>query len=131
MAGPAHGLHMYESEGEGLGRCMFVLMGGRSGGHQAAVLASVKCSIYLYLTQHLIYKILQAFHPELPLIATCGVRLFPAFLIIYSQLMSIVRCRWTGQSRFGLYELHQVWELDVKTNLSSAAAAYTRLECFP
>lgn len=53
MAGPAHGLHMYESEGEGLGRCMFVLMGGRSGGHQAAVLAS-------------------AFHPELPLIATCG-----------------------------------------------------------
>ena len=42
MAGPAHGLHMYESEGEGLGRCMFVLMGGRSGGHQAAVLASVK-----------------------------------------------------------------------------------------
>jgi hypothetical protein len=45
MAGPAHGLHMYESEGEGLGRCMFVLMGGRSGGHQAAVLASVKYAI--------------------------------------------------------------------------------------
>jgi hypothetical protein len=45
MAGPAHGLHMYESEGEGLGRCMYVLMGGRSGGHQAAVLASVKYSI--------------------------------------------------------------------------------------
>ena len=45
MAGPAHGLHMYESEGEGLGRCMYVLMGGRSGGHQAAVLASVRCFI--------------------------------------------------------------------------------------
>lgn len=50
MAGPAHGLNMYESEGEGLGRCMFDLMGGRSGGHQAAVLASVKYS--MSISQH-------------------------------------------------------------------------------
>ena len=50
MAGPAHGLNMNESEGEGLGRCLFVLMGGRSGGHQAAVLASVKYSISI--SQH-------------------------------------------------------------------------------
>ena len=50
MAGPAHGLNMFESEGEGLGRCMYVLMGGRSGGHQAAVLASVKkITPYLYV----------------------------------------------------------------------------------
>ena len=62
MAGPAHGLHMYESEGEGLGRCMFVLMGGRSGGHQAAVLASVNYFHYdLYLSQHLIYKFSRPF----------------------------------------------------------------------
>ena len=53
MAGPAHGLHMYESEGEGLGRCMFVLMGGRSGGHQGAVLASVN-----------LFVIFPQLHPE-------------------------------------------------------------------
>lgn len=53
LAGAAHGLHMTEAEGNGIGRCVVVLMGGRSGGHQAAVLGA-------------------AFHPELPLIATCG-----------------------------------------------------------
>ena len=60
MAGPAHGLHMYESEGDGIGRCMFVLMGGRSGGHQAAVLASVIIFSILYfgfLAPHLICNI--------------------------------------------------------------------------
>lgn len=75
MAGPAHGLHMYESEGEGLGRCMYVLMGGRSGGHQAAVLASVKYPISIFRRASNLY-ILQAFHPVLPLIATCGVWFF-------------------------------------------------------
>ncbi|TFK41221.1 WD40-repeat-containing domain protein [Crucibulum laeve] len=53
LAGAAHGLHMTEPEGNGLGRCIVVLMGGRSGGHQAAVLGA-------------------AFHPKLPIIATCG-----------------------------------------------------------
>ncbi|RDB28613.1 Polycomb group protein FIE1 [Hypsizygus marmoreus] len=52
-AGAAHGLHMTESEGSGIGRCIIVLMGGRSGGHQAAVLGA-------------------AFHSHLPIIATCG-----------------------------------------------------------
>lgn len=32
---------MTEREGSGSGRCIIVLMGGRSGGHQAAVLAAV------------------------------------------------------------------------------------------
>jgi polycomb protein EED len=41
LAGAAHGLHMNEREGSGLGRCIIVLMGGRSGGHQAAVLGAV------------------------------------------------------------------------------------------
>ncbi|KAG6885586.1 hypothetical protein C0993_012588 [Termitomyces sp. T159_Od127] len=43
LAGAAHGLHMTEIEGEGngIGRCIIVLMGGRSGGHQAAVLSAV------------------------------------------------------------------------------------------
>ncbi|KAI0669808.1 WD40-repeat-containing domain protein [Trametes maxima] len=54
LAGPAHGLHMCEPEGEGIGQCVAVLVGGRSGGHKAAV----KCS---------------AFHPSQPLIATGGV----------------------------------------------------------
>ncbi|GLB36097.1 putative WD domain, G-beta repeat [Lyophyllum shimeji] len=53
LAGAAHGLHMTEVEGKGIGRCIIVLMGGRSGGHQAAVLGA-------------------AFHPDFPIIATCG-----------------------------------------------------------
>ncbi|KAI0963669.1 hypothetical protein AcW1_000683 [Taiwanofungus camphoratus] len=53
LAGPAHGLQMSESEGEGIGRCVAVLVGGRSGGHRGAVFAA-------------------AFHRSAPLIATCG-----------------------------------------------------------
>ncbi|KAF8971377.1 WD40-repeat-containing domain protein [Flammula alnicola] len=55
MAGAAHGLRLpfSEVEGRGMGRCVCVLMGGRSGGHQAAVLGA-------------------AFHPSFPVIATCG-----------------------------------------------------------
>ncbi|TFK30321.1 hypothetical protein FA15DRAFT_751381 [Coprinopsis marcescibilis] len=53
LAGPAHGLHMNQPEGSGIGRCITVLMGGRSGGHNGAVLGA-------------------AFHRHLPLIATCG-----------------------------------------------------------
>jgi hypothetical protein len=43
LAGAAHGLRLpqEEREGVGQGRCFCVLQGGRSGGHQAAVLASV------------------------------------------------------------------------------------------
>ncbi|KAI0655167.1 WD40 repeat-like protein [Cubamyces menziesii] len=54
LAGPAHGLHMCEPEGEGIGQCVAVFVGGRSGGHKGGVLCS-------------------AFHPSLPLIATGGV----------------------------------------------------------
>lgn len=41
LAGPAHGLHMCEPEGEGVGRAVAVMVGGRSGGHAGAVLCSV------------------------------------------------------------------------------------------
>ncbi|KAM5531688.1 hypothetical protein V8D89_014608 [Ganoderma adspersum] len=41
LAGPAHGLHMCEPEGEGIGRAVAVMVGGRSGGHAGAVLCSV------------------------------------------------------------------------------------------
>lgn len=40
-AGAPHGLHMNEPEGNGIGRCIVVLMGVRSGGHAAAVLHAV------------------------------------------------------------------------------------------
>lgn len=48
-AGAAHGLHMTEAEGRGDGRCIMVLMGGRSGGHQAAVLGAVSKTTILLL----------------------------------------------------------------------------------
>ncbi|EJF66780.1 WD40 repeat-like protein [Dichomitus squalens LYAD-421 SS1] len=54
LAGPAHGLHMCEPEGEGIGRAVAVMVGGRSGGHRGAVLCC-------------------AFHPSQPLIATGGI----------------------------------------------------------
>ncbi|KAE9408152.1 hypothetical protein BT96DRAFT_808578 [Gymnopus androsaceus JB14] len=59
LAGPAHGLDMAMDgkkmigEGEGIGRCVLVLVGCRSGGHSGAVLGA-------------------AFNPFLPVIATCG-----------------------------------------------------------
>ncbi|KAJ3937747.1 MAG: WD40-repeat-containing domain protein [Lentinula lateritia] len=53
LAGAAHGLDMSFEEGNGIGRCVLILMGGRSGGHQAEVFGA-------------------AFHDSYPIIATCG-----------------------------------------------------------
>ncbi|KAL4070894.1 WD40-repeat-containing domain protein [Scleroderma citrinum] len=53
LGGAPHGLQPSEPEGIGIGRCVIVLCGGPSGGHDAAVLGA-------------------AFHPSYPLIATCG-----------------------------------------------------------
>ncbi|KAG0708806.1 WD40-repeat-containing domain protein [Suillus ampliporus] len=53
LCGAPHGLQASEPEGMGTGRCIAVLCGGPSGGHDAAVLSA-------------------AFHPTSPLIATCG-----------------------------------------------------------
>ncbi|PCH33707.1 WD40 repeat-like protein, partial [Wolfiporia cocos MD-104 SS10] len=53
LASPAFGLQSTESEGQGIGRCVAVLVGGRSGGHRGAVFAA-------------------AFHRTEPLIATAG-----------------------------------------------------------
>ena len=53
LAGAAHGLHMTEPEGEGIGRCVAVLSGGRSGGHLAAVLGAVGCISYAWHSTHL------------------------------------------------------------------------------
>ena len=41
-AGLAFGLISSEKEGVGMGRCVIVLTGGRSGGHKAAVLGAVR-----------------------------------------------------------------------------------------
>ncbi|KAK7694742.1 hypothetical protein QCA50_001930 [Cerrena zonata] len=54
LAGPAFGLQCSEAEGMGMGRCVAVLVGGRSGGHEAGVLGA-------------------AFHPLYNILATCGV----------------------------------------------------------
>jgi polycomb protein EED len=71
FAGPAHGLHLNIKEGAGLGRCIIVLMGGRSGGHNAAVLGAVCVISTICISRDL--TSFQAFHPTFPLIATCGV----------------------------------------------------------
>ncbi|KAJ7706239.1 hypothetical protein B0H17DRAFT_1192745 [Mycena rosella] len=52
-ASAAHGTDGSDSQGSGIGRCVQILVGGRSGGHVWDVLGAV-------------------FHPRLPLIATCG-----------------------------------------------------------
>ncbi|KAJ7783729.1 hypothetical protein DFH07DRAFT_788908 [Mycena maculata] len=52
-ASAAHGTDGSDAEGSGLGRCIQILVGGRSGGHNWDVSGA-------------------AFHPRLPLIATCG-----------------------------------------------------------
>ncbi|KAF8445884.1 WD40-repeat-containing domain protein [Boletus edulis BED1] len=53
LGGAPHGLQSSEPEGVGTGRCVAVLCGGPSGGHNAAVLNA-------------------SFHPTYPLLATCG-----------------------------------------------------------
>lgn len=81
LAGAAHGLRLHpnEIEGFGPGRCVAVLMGGRSGGHNAAVLHAVsRTTSRSFLNNEL--NGIQAFHPSFPLIATCGVRNSISFL---------------------------------------------------
>lgn len=47
LGGAPHGLQSSEPEGVGIGRCIAVLSGGPSGGHDAAVLGAVsnECNI--------------------------------------------------------------------------------------
>ncbi|PBK77509.1 WD40 repeat-like protein [Armillaria solidipes] len=70
LAGPAHGLDMTQPEGpvDGIGRCVLVLMGGRSGGHQGEVLGA-------------------DFHPRQPLLATCGMDRFVKIWHLPPQLV--------------------------------------------
>lgn len=44
LAGPAFGLHMSEPEGDGVGRCIAVLAGGFSGGHNGTVYKAVSAA---------------------------------------------------------------------------------------
>jgi WD40 repeat protein len=71
LAGAPMGLQMTEVEGRGFGRCLAVLAGGRSGGHQAAVMGAVSLSMDCTF-RSFVYIAPQAFHDNCPLIATCG-----------------------------------------------------------
>lgn len=70
----AAGIHASSPEGNGPGLCTIILAGGRSGGHQAAVMCAVRhqnldCPLAADPPNY------KAFHPTLPLIATGGVGL--------------------------------------------------------
>jgi polycomb protein EED len=73
---------MTEAEGKGNGRCIIVLMGGRSGGHQAAVLGAVRWTSHIDVMITLINYPIKAFHPQLPVLATCGVSLLTRFPLV-------------------------------------------------
>lgn len=45
LGGAPHGLQASEPEGVGIGRCVVVLCGGPSGGHDAAVLGAVRVKV--------------------------------------------------------------------------------------
>lgn len=70
-AGLPFGLRAAEPEGRGQGLCITVLVGGKSGGHRAAVLGAV--SVFPFGMAQLNSVSTQAFHPVLPVLATCGV----------------------------------------------------------
>ncbi|KAF8898804.1 hypothetical protein BD779DRAFT_39049 [Infundibulicybe gibba] len=93
LAGAAHGFHMTEPEGNGIGRCIIVLMGGRSGGHQAAVLGA-------------------AFHPVLPVVATCGLdRNVKIWVVHPDSSVSITR---QDKPLFSSSRIHKARVLGVK-----------------
>ena len=73
LGGAPHGLQSSEPEGVGTGRCVAVLCGGPSGGHNAAVLNAVGYILYSNTTLSWL-TVDQSFHPTYPLLATCGVR---------------------------------------------------------
>ncbi|KAF8832285.1 hypothetical protein HHX47_DHR1001652 [Lentinula edodes] len=80
LAGPAHGLDMSFEEGNGIGRCVLILMGGRSGGHQAEVFGAViEYATFIFTEPG--SPTLKAFHDSYPIIATCGVGLIPPLKI--------------------------------------------------
>ncbi|KAJ6575053.1 WD40-repeat-containing domain protein [Mycena capillaripes] len=69
----AHGTDGSDSTGSGFGRCVQILVGGRSGGHSWDVLGA-------------------AFHPHLPLIATCGAdRSVKIWRILSNRTGTVVR----------------------------------------
>ena len=84
LGGPAFGLRSIGNEGVGLGRCFAVLAGGMSGGHSGSVTGLVcylpmtrlslkhnRLNVYMGWVLFLLF--LQAFHPRMMIIATCGV----------------------------------------------------------
>ncbi|KAK0506374.1 WD40-repeat-containing domain protein [Armillaria luteobubalina] len=121
LAGPAHGLDMTQPEGpvDGVGRCVLVLMGGRSGGHQGEVLGA-------------------DFHPRQPLLATCGMDRFvkiwhlPPQLVQHKASKNSVPLLRQDKPLFSSSRLHKARVISVSwleddTLLSHSAPAMMRV----
>ncbi|KAF9229227.1 WD40 repeat-like protein [Gyrodon lividus] len=110
LGGAPHGLQASEPEGAGIGRCVAVLCGGPSGGHDAAVLNA-------------------AFHHTYPLLATCG--LDRAVKIWRLPKMSFDKMAREDKPLFSSTRIHQArvmsvsW-LSLDVLVTNSAPALTR-----
>ncbi|KAG8219761.1 WD40-repeat-containing domain protein [Butyriboletus roseoflavus] len=102
LGGAPHGLQSSEPEGVGIGRCVAVLCGGPSGGHNAAVLNA-------------------SFHPTYPLLATCG--LDRAVKIWCLPKMSFEEMTREDKPLFSSTRIHQARVISVNWQV-----IYTRLD---
>jgi hypothetical protein len=110
--GAPHGLRPSEREVWGEGLCIAVLVGGRSGGH----LAAVTCA---------------AFHPAFPLIATGGVIVpISVVILLAKRWMLHPLYRWIAWSKYGAYTITTA-TLCVKISHCSAVPLYIDLQLRP
>ncbi|KAK0464872.1 uncharacterized protein EV420DRAFT_925852 [Desarmillaria tabescens] len=109
-----------EGPADGVGRCVLVLMGGRSGGHQGEVLGA-------------------DFHPRQPLLATCGMDRFvkiwhlPPQLVQHKASKNNVPLLRQDKPLFSSSRLHKARVISVSwleddTLLSHSAPAIMRLD---
>lgn len=124
FAGAAHGLHMSEPEGEGsgIGRCIIVLMGGRSGGHQAAVLSAVSYTLTISTLppSNIHFPGIQSRFPNCCNL-WCKKKRYSRSLIDIKPMLSLI-----DLSRYGMFLVPLEKPSSAKINHYSAVVGYTK-----